>query len=96
MRQGKRHRIELSGDDGGLRPAHPPFSFVRYWGKILLGVVLLSGSFLTLLAFSSRLKTQHGGAADFLRLIAIGMSGAVALLGILFIRWAFAERSRSK
>jgi len=39
----------------------------------------------------SNLKLEHGGVADFVWLIVVGMAGMIALLGILFIRWAFAE-----
>jgi hypothetical protein len=92
----KTRRTRLSGDDGGLRTARPPFSFIRYWGKIFLGVMFLALSAATLLVFSNRLKLEHGGAADFVRLIVIGMGGVIALLGILFIRWAFAEEGGAK
>src|SRR5215469_3618671 len=63
----KAHQNRLSGDDGGLRPARPPFSFVRYWGKIFLGVTLLTSSALLLMTFTSRMKAEHGGIADFVR-----------------------------
>lgn len=86
----------LSGDDGGLRQSRPPFSFVRYWGKMFVGLLLVVISATLLLAVTSRLKTLHDGTADFVRLVWIGACGAVALLGILFIRWAFAEERRAK
>ena len=96
MGSSKARRNRLNGDDGGLLSARPPFSFIRYWGKIFLGVVLLACSVITLFVFNSRLKTQHGGTADFVRLIVLGMCGAIALVGVLFIRWAFAEEGRSQ
>ncbi len=69
-----------------------PFSSISYWGKILLGVVFIGASATTLMLFISRLNDQHGGFADFVRLLAWGICGAIALLGILFLRWAFSER----
>src|SRR5580704_4501029 len=95
MASSKKRRTWLSGYDGGLRPARPPFSFIRYWGKVVLGLTLVSASALVLAAFISRLKAEHGGFADFVRLIGFGICGVIALLGIWFIRWAFAE-TRSK
>jgi hypothetical protein len=85
-----------SGDDGGLRQSRQPFSFVRYWGKIFVGVLLVFTSAVLLLAVTSRLNALHGRTADFVRLVWIGACGGVTLLGILFIRWAFAEGRRAK
>jgi hypothetical protein len=92
----KSRRNALEGDDHGIRPARPPFSFIRYWGKIFLGLMFLLTSVFTLLALMSRVKSGHDTAADLVRLVSIGMSGAIALTGVLFIRWAFAERDRTK
>ena len=89
-------RPRISGDDRGIRPARPPFSIVRYWGKIFMGLLLLVISVAGGAAFSSRLGTTHGTATDFVRVLAYVICGAIAVLGIQFIRWAFAEGDRAR
>ena len=69
-----------------------PFSSISYWGKILVGVILMTASGTVLMLFIIKLKDQHGGFADFVRLLAWVICGSSALLGLSFLRWAFAER----
>jgi hypothetical protein len=69
-----------------------PFSSISYGGKILLGLIFIAASAITLMLFISKLNDQHGGFADFVRLLAWGVCGGIALLGMWFLRWAFVER----
>jgi hypothetical protein len=61
---------------------------------MFLCVLFLALSAFTWFVLNNRLKTEHGGTADSVRLIVIGMCGVIALLGILFIRWAFACKAK--
>ena len=91
MRPKERRRRSLSGDDRGVKGTRRPFSWVRYWGKMALGVLFIAVAIGLATLFASSLKGPHDRFTDFIRVLSFAMCGAVGLLGLLFIRWAFAE-----
>jgi hypothetical protein len=63
---------------------------------MFVGLILILASLFVLMLFASHLKAEHDGFADFVRLVSYGICGAIAVLGVLFIKWAFAEGDRTR
>jgi len=96
MRPNERHHRSLNGEDRGVKGTRRPFSWVRYWGKMTLGVLFIVVAIALAMLFASSLKGPHDRFTDFVRVLGFAMCGAVGGLGLLFIRWAFAESDSNR